>query len=322
MKGIPLVTGTGKLGRQKMAFGDQRLVGALEWLSQGRSFDGYRHWWELDGDHKIDIFATQIQEAGSIAHGHDAWFLGAYGSIAVADTGVIEPYVLFRENQGQTIAMMPTLVTEHRGTLGARWDQTFDGLEVEVEAATQFGETDGATIPIGKTYAAHAHATYTFDNTGVAPFIRVEINAASGDDPSTSDVERFSNLFPTAHKHWGMMDFAFWENMLMPAVQVGIKPTPHSRLVASWYSHNSMEVTDAYRGPNNTLSTGAASGSSSQMGNEIDLYYHVDITPDQTFKTHFEAGYGLFVPGSGVKDANGGFGDLAHFVYAQGGVKF
>ena len=82
-----------------------------------------------------------------------------------------------------------------------------------------------------------------------------------------------------------------------------------------------MEETDRYFGPTNVLSTGAAAGSSKSMGNEFNLFYNMNFDTEP-FRTYLGAGYGIFLPGQGVKDANGGFDDLAHFIYAQGGVKF
>ena len=65
---------------------------------------------------------------------------------------------------------------------------------------------------------------------------------------------------------------------------------------------------------------GEAGESVETIGNEIDVKYthELDTAP---LKTILEVGYGLFLPGQGVEDSFMS-DDIAHFAYAQGGVRF
>ena len=84
---------------------------------------------------------------------------------------------------------------EHVTPFVRRQQQRFagvKGLEVGAEFATQTGEVNGADIPIGDTYALHAHAQYNLESAA-GSFVRAEYNNGSGNDPATADNERFAN---------------------------------------------------------------------------------------------------------------------------------
>ena len=315
VRDVPGIGGDGKLGRQVLAFGDQRLVGGLEWLSQGRAFDGHRQTWKSGDSFTIDGFATHIAEMPATTGLYDdAYFVGAYASNRPEEGGELDVYALHLSVE-ETAAGG----TENRTTLGFRWEENVGGVEVGAELATQTGEVNGADIPIGETYAAHLHGRLNLEGDSKA-WIGLEFNTASGNDPNSSDNERFNTLFPTAHAHLGMMDLALWENVLHGAAQFGFKPDEASRVVTSWHIFETVEETDVFKGPAGTLSGGGA-GFGNSMGNEIDILYHRDIDADPA-RASVQFGYGLFLPGSGAEDANGGNDDLAHFFYAMCGLNF
>jgi hypothetical protein len=81
-----------------------------------------------------------------------------------------------------------------------------------------------------------------------------------------------------------------------------------------------MEETDRFGGPNAILSPGGA-GFSREMGDEIDLVVTRDLELGKGLKGHVQFGYGIFLPGQGVEDAQG-TDDIAHFVYLQTMVAF
>lgn len=49
-----------------MVFGEQRLVGAVEWTQQGRSFEGARINAPPLGPLELDLFAMKLQERSSL----------------------------------------------------------------------------------------------------------------------------------------------------------------------------------------------------------------------------------------------------------------
>ncbi len=54
-----------RVGRQPLALGEQRLVGAVEWTQQGRAFDGARLTATSLGSLTLDLFAMKLQEKAS-----------------------------------------------------------------------------------------------------------------------------------------------------------------------------------------------------------------------------------------------------------------
>ncbi len=309
---VPGLGGTTKIGRQTINLGDQRLIGSLEWLNQGRSFDGIRQTWDLDDETwRIDAYVFQIDESGVSTNFGDAFVVGGQAT-HFTDVSELDLYVIF-VNTEETAAGG----TANRTTLGSRWIRQFGNLEFGTEVATQVGEQDGADIPIGETFAAHAHVLQRFDDSPSTA--RLEVNLASGNDPNSSDNERFDNLFPTAHGVWGIIDFAFWENMMHFMGEWRTDTTENSDLAVSWHYFRTFEEGDAFRGPNATLSAGAP-GISNTMGNELDVIYthRFDHAPA---KTSVQVGFSLFIPGAGAIDANGD-DDLAHFFYVQGDLRF
>ena len=71
-----------KIGRQMVALGGQRLIGAVEWTQQGRVFDGLQlllapSWGQ------VNLTAIQVAESDSTSgqFADDAYLTGAYATL-------------------------------------------------------------------------------------------------------------------------------------------------------------------------------------------------------------------------------------------------
>lgn len=314
LRDTPLFAGTTRIGRQEFFLGDHRLVGVLDWKSQARTFDGVAQTWTSEGGSTLQAWAMQVRETLSPATvNDDQWFVGTQVSGRCCADVLTDLYSMLLHDDGVSPG-----TSANRITLGTRWLAKSAAWEFGLEAATQFGEQAGFDIPIGKTWAGHLHLTHRGD-AKPEPWLKVELNAASGDDPSTADRERFDNLFPTAHAHWGMMDLALWENMINPMLQVGFHTCSASDLSLSWNFFRSMEARDRFGGPNGTLVPANATDSRT-IGNEIDVVYARQVDLGTTAKTAVQLGYAAFLPGSAPESI--GRDTIAHFVYAQFDVRF
>ncbi|MCA8954377.1 MAG: alginate export family protein [Planctomycetes bacterium] len=313
----PGIGGTLTVGRQRLSYGDQRLIGALDWLQQGRAFDGVRNRWQC-GEGWTDVFATQIRENfanATTTMGHvDRYFGGIYGHYGFAESTTAEPYLLFSHDDGIGAGQ-----SEARGTLGflVQHDVT-DGFSLGGEYATQFGERGAADIPIFECFAVNLHARATTGDAG--PWCGIELDYASGDDPNSGADERFDNLFPTAHKFWGYMDLATWSNLAHAAVTAGCRCGDSGSVEVQLHAFRTVERTDALTGPRGTLTAGGA-GNSNAMGEEFDLVYTHVVETGGKAKLRLQLGYGVFVPDAGVRGALGG-DDPAHFAYFETGLSF
>ena len=176
-----------RVGRQELSYGEQRLIGALDWVQQARSFDGVRGR-ARNGDVVVDGFALRIRE--DEVHPADASFLGLYGTLPAA--GMLDLYAL-HNTVGDD-------VTE-QWTVGGRWSRTEGPLGLRVEAAYQAGTR--STLDVSAYLLAISAALPLGERT------RAELwydRLSGDDDPLDDEIRVFDTLFATNHKFYGFMD--------------------------------------------------------------------------------------------------------------------
>ncbi len=196
-----------RAGRQELAFGDQRLVGHVNWLNTARSFDAVRGVFR----HKkirIDGFAASVvtplvDEFNTSGAGN--YFYGADAPLALLPFGgVMEPYEFVRStrNQRSDAGAMGTLVSS---TTGIRLvGKLTPATDYNLETAIQRGSLDTDDIAawaghwaVGRSIA-FGRATYR---------IFSEYNYASGDEtPGDGQRGTFDQLYPTPHDKYGLAD--------------------------------------------------------------------------------------------------------------------
>ena len=88
-----------KIGRQMVALGGQRLIGAVEWTQQGRVFDGLQlllapSWGQ------VNLTAIQVTESDSTSgqFADDAYLTGAYATLEQLPSGSLDLYVLYNKD--------------------------------------------------------------------------------------------------------------------------------------------------------------------------------------------------------------------------------
>src|SRR6266542_2303510 len=111
-----------RVGRQELVFGEQRLIGHLNWVNNARSFDGVRATIARK-PFKFDVFATSvvtIQPDAFDKSGAGNRLYGFYGSApSLIPKATIEPYVFYRQSEGLTLET-GGLGDIHQTTMGAR----------------------------------------------------------------------------------------------------------------------------------------------------------------------------------------------------------
>jgi len=252
-----------RVGRQMLAYSDQRLVGGFEWNNLARVFDGVKavyNW--ADQRTTFDFLATAVVTPGETASERvkdytldrsdpDDLFLGVYvqNSGAIGNTK-LDAYLLYRgktENSPNYVVPAPAFgngnirafdVPEKIYTLGLRLQNISSaplrGFDYIVEAAYQWGQARPglpATTVSGfdwfdhRAYAFHAETGYTWERSRFVPRLGVEYDYASGDkNPSDTKNEGFLNLFHTNHLHYGFMDAFAWKNLEAKAVTFRARP--------------------------------------------------------------------------------------------------
>lgn len=182
------------IGRQEVALGGERLIGAVGWTQQGRSFDGARMGLGLGDRLDVDILAFQISESAAVGMADDEIFWGAYGVLGAGDGRSVDFYAL-RQHRASGAG------DTDQWTAGARYVATDGGFYYRLEGAWQTGERAGSDVS-----AFLAGARVGRDFAGGDAGLTLWFDYLSGTDPGSGEVGAFDTLFGTNHKFYGYAD--------------------------------------------------------------------------------------------------------------------
>ena len=183
-----------RAGRQQVAFGGQRLVGAVNWTQQGRSFDAVKL---SAGDERLhlDILGAVLANDLTATFDADAHLLGAYGQVKEVGPGTLEAYGLYNK----VAAVAPT----SQMTLGARWFGASDKIDFRVEGSYQIGQrmdNDVSAFMLGGRVGTKL-------NDGKASVALWYDYLSGDDDPADDQIKVFDTLYATNHKFYGLADY-------------------------------------------------------------------------------------------------------------------
>lgn len=195
-----------RLGRQELAYGGQRLIGALDWAQQARAFDGARLRYRPGAALTLDGLAMRIGDAD--AGQPDSGLYGLYATLAAA--GSLEGY-LFYHTRDAFAGLPPTSEDlSERFTVGGRWAASAAGFDWRLEAAYQDGRIgEPAVTGIGSFEDISAYLVALRAGTRIGPDFGIQVwyDRLSGDDDPDDGTDRvFDTLFATNHKFYGHMD--------------------------------------------------------------------------------------------------------------------
>ena len=203
-----------RVGRQEINFDNQRLIGAVGWSDQARSFDAINIIFDRDSMDANLFFALA---------GEKNAFKAAPDGTAIKGSKEDVYVVGFRYRYSGLAAFRPTMVTifdrqgptdQNRVTMGLYIDgQPLTGLTYSAEFYYQAGKqqtkTTNPDIDI-RAFMAAARVGYVvpvFMKPGITAFF----DFLSGDDPSdkkdATTRRTFDTLYATNHKFYGFMDF-------------------------------------------------------------------------------------------------------------------
>ena len=178
-----------RVGRQEASYGEERLVGALDWVQSGRAFDGARVRLNA-GSSSVNVMGFQIADAA--AGVPDERFYGLYYTMRPAAAAALELYGL--HNRGGTSELEQT-------TLGGRLAAAYGPLSYRVESAWQGGHRSASEVnaylvagTVKLNLGKHAQAALWYDRL------------SGDDDPLDGTVRVFDTLYGTNHKFYGLAD--------------------------------------------------------------------------------------------------------------------
>lgn len=338
-----------KVGRQEMAYGDDRLIGTFGWNNIGRTWDLGKGRWQNEW-FGMDVFTGHPvipQDNVFDESNHDDWFSGFWANTAKVPKHSLEFYFLARNASADAAAAAPSPQFPQPSqrdiyTVGTRFKSVPDELgnwDYCLDLIGQFGNFYDPRPGAPQTqldqmaYAAIVQGGYTFKEAWGTPRLGVEFAYSSGDkDPFDDKHQTLDNLYPTNHKFYGYMDFFSLQNVQDLRLIFQIKPTPRLSLAieghAFWLANTSdsfYNVGGVARGGANPTPAGNGYGVnpnySNFVGNELDVVAGYALTR----YAQVEAGYGHFFTGSYINSSlsNPAFGATdANFFYAQLNVNF
>lgn len=252
-----------RIGRQMIAYGDERLIGGFEWNNLARVFDAAKFVYNAAASKTtIDAFAAHVVTVKGRNQGDKDDFIldksdphDLFAGIYLQNAGFIKNqnthvYLLYRGKTQNgpfyrpntlttgTTGVAPYDIPEKIWTLGFRAQNIstapLSGFDYLVEAAYQWGKSrpglTNAQIVVPnwfdhKAYALHAELGRSWERNKYFPRIALEYNEASGDkNPNDTNNDAFLNLFHTNHKFFGYMDTLGWKNMKQIGTTFRIKP--------------------------------------------------------------------------------------------------
>jgi hypothetical protein len=300
-----------RLGRQEIAFGDQRLVGHANWLNSGRSFDAARVTVRTDVGH-IDLFAAslvRILDDELDKSGNGNRFAGGYASSGrIVPHGTVEPYVFWRRDVSQraesgAVDSLQQLTTGARliGKLPAR-------LDYNVEMDIQRGSLGPDAV---RAWAGHWLLRESLPGS-LNPHVSAEYNYASGDaNPADGVRGTFDQLYPTAHDKYGLADQVGWRNIHHVRIGFDVTPIRATPITVNVHSYRLAEHRDAlYAASGAPLARVPAGAASTRVGEEID----VQVARPLNAQLAFAAGYAHMFAGPFLKEATPGASYSGPFV--------
>ncbi len=308
-----------RLGRQKLIYGQQRLIGAFEWANTARVFDAVKVTLGNEDDRHVDIFSTRIIPVDH--HNFNDWsttgnrnadsdFHGIYyvDRMLIPNTR-LEAYGLLRHESE---------ANDEVYSLGTRFEWKTGPFDADGEFVGQFGDFGQGMDH--EAFALHLGGGYRAKGLNKTRFGLAYNYATGDDDPNDNTHKTFDNLFPTNHLHYGYMDLMSWRNMHNVELNARTLWGKLDARVAYHLFWLDEEDTDAWfnaGGGQVRNATGTGANPDSFLGQEVDVLIKYPVWKD---KVTLEAGYSRFFGGDYLEDLDSD--EDADFAYFQTLLKF
>jgi hypothetical protein len=331
----------GRVGRQELLFGNQRLVSPAEWNNILRTFDGAKLFWR--GKHwDIDGFWVRPVAFGALPTSqirpgqldvtqdfYGVW--STYNPSPEPDEAAEEAETPNRGNIKQTFdfyylglnvydapisAAYP--VDASFQTFGSRWQGRQDNLLWELQGSYQFGRYGSGGQSAGMTVSGIG---YELAKSAKKPTIWLYYDWASGDaNPNNGRHGTFNQLFPWGHRYFGFMDLVGRQNIRDLNLLATLSPTQRTNLLLWYHIFHLAQARDAlYNASGTPIRISPTGTAGTNVGQELDLLLQFVVNP----RADVLFGYSHFFAGSFVKATNPiGVSGNADFYYSQWSWRF
>lgn len=292
-----------RVGRQELAYGEQRLLGHVSWLNAARTFDAAKVTIRTPA-FSVDAFGAsvvRITDGAFDRSGNGNRFAGAYATTRkLVPLGTVEPYVFWRRDVNLRTETA-TFGDLNQTTVGARLAGRMPGrLDYGVEMAVQRGSLGTDDV---EAWAGHWQLRESLPGAGAVRLVG-EYNYASGDANPTDGVRgTFDQLYPTPHDKYGLADQIGWKNIHHLRGGVELTPMRGLPVTADYHSWWLAETRDGvYNAGNASLARLIAGAASRHVGQELDVQVTRGLTP----QIQLAAGYAHIFTGDFLKQATPG----------------
>jgi hypothetical protein len=288
-------TFSARLGRQELFFGDQRLIGHLNWTNTARSFDAVRATYK-GKKVRVDAFAASVvnlkdDKFDRRADGNNLH--GVYAVFNVLPKGTIEPYTFWRLQPGVKAETGAAAKLDSK-TIGVRLAGKLpSNFDYTAETAGQVGSV--ATDDI-RALAATGTLGYTLAKVKYKPRLVAQYQFASG-DANAKDGRRgtFDQLYPTGHDKLGFADQVGWKNIENVRSGVELKPTPKMTLTGNYLAWWLADAHDGLYNASGALVVKMPTGAAGRwVGQEADFQTGYILSP----QIQLLGGYSHIFPGT------------------------
>ncbi|MCD6173441.1 MAG: alginate export family protein [Sulfurimonas sp.] len=254
------------IGRQKIAYGDNRVFGPGEWKNAGK--------WVWDAvkislkekSNFLDFFygRTMLHDPNrlSFEHKHGYYGGGIYGHYEYRKSAAIEPIFAYKQNEKNN--EIYTAIENYYAGLRL-YDTNLYGYFYDMTYLKSFGEytklykmtidIDGVGVHIDGGY--HLKSLNTKLGLGYT--------YASGDNPNTSKRETFDGAFGASDKYYGRLNLMSWSNLKDYELFAVIKPMPKSKIKIEYHKFYADEPNNKWK------SYTITSIQNDHYGDEIDI---------------------------------------------------
>jgi len=200
-----------QLGRFEVNLGNQRVFGAVGWNNVGRSWEGMSPFLDRDGFEARGFWLKRRELDDPVVRNANRDF-DIFGLNAKLKNLGAELFVFLENDADQMADSVDTEVDKlGRVNVGTYIERKYGDLDIALNAVYQTGRQRASTT---KAFMEQDIAAFLFTfETGytVNPDNKARLAAgidySSGDDPATEEFEAYNNLYYTAHKFRGYMDY-------------------------------------------------------------------------------------------------------------------
>jgi hypothetical protein len=298
-----------RIGRQALIFGDMRMIGTSNWSNVGAGFDALRLTRKL-GRARLDWFAaTPVQPMpGFDRFRADRRLSGFYGSFALADRAVLEPYAIWKSNLRATDEFrhaghldVYTYGVRAAGGLPRRFDYN-------LEIALQHGHIAGTPL---RAWSGHFEAGRRPWAGRRSPRLWLEYNYATGDrDPADGRRQSFEPLAPVPWSVVGRAaDFAS-RNLHEPQAGLEWQADANWKIRATWRAFWLASSQDALYSLSGAIFACNRHATHTRVGAETDAW----VIYQPVRRIQFWLGFAHLSPGPFLREA--GKGAPVNYPYA------